>query len=202
MVITPLKHSADKKCNFGATITGLDLNVISDEDLMTLKDAIYKYQLVVIKGQHNLDPVKHWELITRLDPTAPQVHGHGTVKEFQKSGGMLAVRTPPCPPLLFFSLVVCLFIVFFTMSGILIRIRNEWCMAYQQRPMCDSSARAIRAMITMVSKASLPSEPAMIITSTHQALRHLQQVTPSSKDGTWMLLCTIVSRHTSQLSVQ
>lgn len=92
MVVTPLKHAADKKCEMGATITGLDLNNISDEDLEDLRAATHKYQLVLIKNQHNLDPVKHWELISRLDPTAPQVHGHGTVKEFQKTGGMLATR--------------------------------------------------------------------------------------------------------------
>jgi xanthine dioxygenase len=93
MIITPLKHAADKNCNFGATITGLDLNNISEEDLEALKVAIHKYQLVMIKDQHKLDPEKHWELVSRLDPTAPQVHGHGTVKEFQKTGGMLSVSS-------------------------------------------------------------------------------------------------------------
>ncbi|KAL3422665.1 alpha-ketoglutarate dependent xanthine dioxygenase [Phlyctema vagabunda] len=90
MIITPIKHSPDKKCNFGATITGLDLNHISDEELQALKRATHRYQVVVIKNQHDLDPVKHWELVTRLDPAAPQVHGHGTVKEFAKNGGLLS----------------------------------------------------------------------------------------------------------------
>ena len=93
MVVAPLKHAGDKKCNFGATITGLDLNDISDEELEVLRAAIHKYQLVSLKGQHNLDPVKHWELVSRLDPTAPQVHGHGTVEQFKKQGGMLAVSS-------------------------------------------------------------------------------------------------------------
>jgi alpha-ketoglutarate-dependent taurine dioxygenase len=92
IAITPLKHSADKKCKLGATITGLDLNNISDEDLEALREATHKYQLVVIKDQHELDPVKHWELVSRLDPAAPQVHGHGTVKGFNKTGGMLSVH--------------------------------------------------------------------------------------------------------------
>jgi alpha-ketoglutarate-dependent taurine dioxygenase len=92
IVITSLKHSPDKDCPMGATITGIDLNDISDEDLEALRAATHEYQLVVIKDQHNLDPVKHWEFITRLDPAAPQVHGHGTVQQFAKTGGMLAVR--------------------------------------------------------------------------------------------------------------
>ena len=93
MVITPLKHGAEKQCKFGATITGIDLNDISEDDLEALRAATHKYQLVMIKDQHNLDPVKHWELVSRLDPTAPQVHGHGTVKEFQKTGRMLSVSS-------------------------------------------------------------------------------------------------------------
>ena len=96
MVITSLKHGADSKCSFGATITGLDLNDISDEELEVLREATHKYQLVLIKDQHNLDPVKHWDLISRLDPTAPQVHGHGTVKDIKKTGGILAVSLV-CP---------------------------------------------------------------------------------------------------------
>lgn len=80
-----------KKCTAGATISGIDLNSLSDADLLVLKEAIYTHQVVVIKDQANLDPVGHWELVTRLDPTAPQVHGHGTLAEFQKVGGMLAV---------------------------------------------------------------------------------------------------------------
>jgi alpha-ketoglutarate-dependent taurine dioxygenase len=95
MTITPLKHAADKMCNIGASITGLDLNNMSDEELAALKEATYKYQIVMIKDQHDLDPVKHWELVTRLDPGAKtDVHGHGTVKEFAKTGGMLAVIIP------------------------------------------------------------------------------------------------------------
>ncbi|KUJ20037.1 Clavaminate synthase-like protein [Mollisia scopiformis] len=93
MVITPIKHGADKKCKLGATVTGLDLNNVSDEDLATLKEATHRYQLLMIKDHHNLDVKKHWELVTRLDPTAHEVHGHGTVAQFAKTGGMLAKRT-------------------------------------------------------------------------------------------------------------
>ncbi|RDW62288.1 clavaminate synthase-like protein [Coleophoma cylindrospora] len=92
LVVTPIKHAPEKKCSMGAIITGLDLNDISDEELEQLRAATHKYQVVVIKNQHNLDPVKHWDLVTRLDPTAPNVHGHGTVKQFQKTGGLLSKR--------------------------------------------------------------------------------------------------------------
>lgn len=48
-------------------------------------------QLVVVKGQKNLEPIKQWELVTRFDPNAPKVHSHGDVKTFNKNGGLLSV---------------------------------------------------------------------------------------------------------------
>jgi xanthine dioxygenase len=94
MVVKPISHGPGKLCNFGATVTGIDLNNLVDEDVTRLKEATHKYKVIVIKNQHNLEPIKHWELVTRLDPTAKQVHGHGTVKDFKKTGGFLSVRTP------------------------------------------------------------------------------------------------------------
>lgn len=83
---------------FGAIITGLDLNNISDADVESLKTAIWTHKLVVVKGQKDLDPRRHWELVTRFDPDAPEVHSHGDIKTFQQKGGMLSVREPAAVP--------------------------------------------------------------------------------------------------------
>ncbi|KAF9873144.1 alpha-ketoglutarate dependent xanthine dioxygenase [Colletotrichum karsti] len=73
--VEPLQHEPGKKVHFGAQVTGLDINNIS------------------VKDQDELDPVKQWELVTKLDPEAgPQspelfmadFHPHG--------GGILATR--------------------------------------------------------------------------------------------------------------
>src|SRR5438045_9047887 len=90
LVVKPIEHAHDKLCNFGATISGVDLNDISDEDVQAIKNAAHKYRLVVIKSQNGLDPIKHWEFVTRLDPGAKQVHSHGTAKDFTKHGGVIA----------------------------------------------------------------------------------------------------------------
>jgi hypothetical protein len=73
IVVIPLKHRVDRKCEFGATITGLDLNDISNEDLEILREATHKYQLLMIMDQH-------WDLVSRLDLTVPQVHVHESKK--------------------------------------------------------------------------------------------------------------------------
>lgn len=128
VVVTPLKHGVDKQYKFGATITWLDLNDISEEDLEALKAATHKYRLVMIKDQHNLDPVKHWELVSRLDPKAPQVHGHGTVKEFH-TGGMISAS----PSHLYLSTF-----------KLLTHLRKEPSRAYPQLLMWESLERLSR----------------------------------------------------------
>ena len=41
-------------------------------------------QLLVIKGQANLQPASQLALVARFDPKAQQVHGHGNVSEANK----------------------------------------------------------------------------------------------------------------------
>lgn len=110
--IEPFIKTKDQKFSFGADVIGLDLNDISgrpittlpngqrhkiliidsrkDDDVAKLKETIWTHKVIVVKGQKDLDPKKHWELVTRFDPDATQVHSHGTVDAFNKKGGMLA----------------------------------------------------------------------------------------------------------------
>ncbi|KAK4495189.1 hypothetical protein PRZ48_013516 [Zasmidium cellare] len=88
--VEKIEKSPKEEHNFGATITGLDLNDVSDADIKNLRDAIWTHKAVIVKGQKDLDPKKHWELVTRFDPEAQQVHSHGDIKTFQSKGGMLS----------------------------------------------------------------------------------------------------------------
>jgi alpha-ketoglutarate-dependent taurine dioxygenase len=88
--VTPIEKGPKEKSNFGAIITGVDLNNLSDSDIKALKEAVWTHKLVVIKDQQNLDPKKQWELVTRFDPDAEQVHSHGSVSTFAQKGGMLS----------------------------------------------------------------------------------------------------------------
>ncbi|KAL7624452.1 hypothetical protein AAE478_006017 [Parahypoxylon ruwenzoriense] len=88
--VSPMKKSPNEKHNYGAIITGLDLNDIGDVDVGRLADAIWTHKVVVVKGQKDLAPAKQWELITRFDPDAPKVHSHGDIKSFNTKGGLLS----------------------------------------------------------------------------------------------------------------
>lgn len=106
--VKPLPLEEGKKANFGVIVEGLDLNNISgsylmhgfkfvtnyvhsDADVNELKKTIWDKKVIIVKGQKDLLPIKQWELVTRFDPDAPQVHSHGTVKSFNKHGGILSV---------------------------------------------------------------------------------------------------------------
>ncbi|OTB01567.1 hypothetical protein M426DRAFT_323329 [Hypoxylon sp. CI-4A] len=88
--ITSIEKSPKEKHNYGAVVTGLDLSDINDADVRHLSDAIWTHKVVVVKGQKDLAPIKQWELVTRFDPNAPQVHSHGDIKTFNNKGGILS----------------------------------------------------------------------------------------------------------------
>jgi alpha-ketoglutarate-dependent taurine dioxygenase len=66
------------------------LTLYEDEDVQRLKEAVWTHKVVVVKGQKDLEPRKQWELVTRFDPDAEQVHSHGDLKTFAAKGGMLS----------------------------------------------------------------------------------------------------------------
>ncbi|KAF2658050.1 Clavaminate synthase-like protein [Lophiostoma macrostomum CBS 122681] len=88
--IKPIAKSVGDRTNFGSVIEGLDLDCISDGNVIALADAIWTHKVVVVKGQKDLAPLKQWDLVTRFDPDAPKVHSHGDVKTFAEKGGVLS----------------------------------------------------------------------------------------------------------------
>ncbi|CZT03719.1 uncharacterized protein RCO7_07604 [Rhynchosporium graminicola] len=84
--ISPLVHSPDKKCNFGATVEGIDLNNLTDEEILVLREAIWTHKFLVVKDQTALVPKKNWELVTRLDPEAPILNQMDFAKCFHPTG--------------------------------------------------------------------------------------------------------------------
>lgn len=77
-------------------MTGLDLNEVSEEDLARLKEAIFIHKILVIKDQKQLLPKKNWELMLRLDPTAPEITPDSFLKDFHPNKGGVLVSSLPC----------------------------------------------------------------------------------------------------------
>lgn len=67
--------------DFGAELSGADLESISPADFEVIRNALYTYQVVIFKGQQNLSPKAQYELTRLFDPTVDS-YGHG--KAFNK----------------------------------------------------------------------------------------------------------------------
>ncbi|CAM1505198.1 Fc.00g108350.m01.CDS01 [Cosmosporella sp. VM-42] len=89
LTVTPLARGQKSNVNFGASITGVDMNNLDEATFQQLREAIYVNSVVVVKNQHHLLPTKQFEFIKRLDPDAPAKHGFGTLEETKATVGVL-----------------------------------------------------------------------------------------------------------------
>ncbi|EXJ84219.1 hypothetical protein A1O3_04886 [Capronia epimyces CBS 606.96] len=86
IVVRPLEHGSDKSTNFGAVITGVDLNDLDDKSFAVLREAVYTHSVVVIEGQENLLPANQFGFVQRFDPDASPQHGFGYGKSTKELG--------------------------------------------------------------------------------------------------------------------
>jgi hypothetical protein len=73
---------------FGAIMTGADLNNFDDEVFEKLREAVYTYSVVIIKGQQDLLPSKQFDFVHRFDPDANPTHGFGYGKSTKELGNL------------------------------------------------------------------------------------------------------------------
>ncbi|KAJ5766328.1 alpha-ketoglutarate dependent xanthine dioxygenase [Penicillium nucicola] len=76
--VTPISPPNGSKVEMGAIITGADMNNLTDEEFGSIRNAIYTYQVVIVKGQQELKPINQFEFVHRLDPDTTAVHGFMT----------------------------------------------------------------------------------------------------------------------------
>lgn len=105
IIITPLEQDQGSKTNvgsslsygnsscintsqFGAVVSGVDLNNLDEESFQILREAVYTHSVIVIKDQHNLVPAKQFELVHRFDPDANPSHGFGYGKSTNELGNL------------------------------------------------------------------------------------------------------------------
>ncbi|KAL5343004.1 alpha-ketoglutarate dependent xanthine dioxygenase [Aspergillus crustosus] len=86
--VMPQKHTPESKVNFGAIITGSDLNNLDELTFQTIREAIYTHNVVIIKGQQDKLPINQFNFVQRLDSEAHIEHGWGTTKEAEETTGV------------------------------------------------------------------------------------------------------------------
>ncbi|CCC11790.1 hypothetical protein SMACR_04772 [Sordaria macrospora] len=76
-VVTPFSHPEGSNLDFGATVTGVDIENLTDADFTILRTALFTHQVLVIKSQSHVTPRAQYELTQRFDPLAAPLYGHG-----------------------------------------------------------------------------------------------------------------------------
>ncbi|ETS77216.1 hypothetical protein PFICI_11090 [Pestalotiopsis fici W106-1] len=72
----PIARPAGSDIDFGAEVTGLDLENLTDDDFDKLRGALYENQVVVIRNQKQLTPKAQYSLTRRFDPET-DIYSHG-----------------------------------------------------------------------------------------------------------------------------
>ncbi|KAF9641480.1 alpha-ketoglutarate dependent xanthine dioxygenase [Lasiodiplodia theobromae] len=74
--VKPLPKSSISDVDFGAEVTGVSVENLTDDAFAFLRTALYTHNVVLIKGQKNLSPKAQYELTRRFDPAA-DTYSHG-----------------------------------------------------------------------------------------------------------------------------
>lgn len=72
-IITPLDRSTlGSGVDFGARVTGVDLNVdLSEASFAVIERALYEHKVLIFPGQNHLEPDNQFAFVRRFDPEAP-----------------------------------------------------------------------------------------------------------------------------------
>ncbi|CEG82602.1 hypothetical protein RMATCC62417_16652 [Rhizopus microsporus] len=94
--IEPIVPSAKQSgVDFGAVINDLDLEKITPEDFDKLYEAVYTYQVIVVRNQGHVTPHTQYELTKRFDPQNIDMYGHGGM--YRASESVIARDISPLP---------------------------------------------------------------------------------------------------------
>ncbi|KAK4227880.1 hypothetical protein QBC38DRAFT_476817 [Podospora fimiseda] len=97
--VQPLTPPAGSKINFGATVTGINIENLSDDDFNLIRSALYTHQVLIFKSQSHVSPLAQYALTQRFDPLAQGSYGHGaSVPSTKKSILHPDLKTIPHQP--------------------------------------------------------------------------------------------------------
>ncbi|RFU27119.1 hypothetical protein B7463_g9220, partial [Scytalidium lignicola] len=97
VLVQPLSVPSTSSVDFGAEITNVDIENLTDADFAVIRDALYRSHVVVIKNQGHISPKAQYELTRRFDP-ASDSYGHGKTLDEKRSVLHPDLKTIPHQP--------------------------------------------------------------------------------------------------------
>ncbi|ORY63816.1 alpha-ketoglutarate dependent xanthine dioxygenase [Leucosporidium creatinivorum] len=99
LVIEPMVHDPkETKVDFGATVSGVDLNDVDSETFAKIKEAVLTHRLLVFKGQEKLHPANQLKFVQMFSPGSTHF-SHALDPDYAKrrgNGGATIPGTPQC----------------------------------------------------------------------------------------------------------
>ncbi|RSL42601.1 hypothetical protein CEP53_012108 [Fusarium sp. AF-6] len=98
VVVTPITAPAGSAIDFGATVSNIDVENITDADFDVIREALFTHQVLVFKNQSHLSPKAQYEITQRFDPEATGSYGHGKTLDAKRSILHPDLKTVPHQP--------------------------------------------------------------------------------------------------------
>ncbi|GKT49692.1 putative dipeptidase B [Colletotrichum spaethianum] len=96
--VQPIVPPQDSAIDFGAVVTNIDIEKLTDAGFDVIRDALFKHQVVVIKNQGHASPKAQFEITQRFDPEAGASYGHGKTLDAKRSILHPDLKTIPHQP--------------------------------------------------------------------------------------------------------
>ncbi|PNS15292.1 hypothetical protein CAC42_5463 [Sphaceloma murrayae] len=96
--VTPLVSDPALHTALGAIVSNIDVEHLSDSDFDVIRDSLYRYQVVILKGQGHVSPKAQYEITQRFDPQATASYGHGKTLDAKRSILHPDLKTIPHQP--------------------------------------------------------------------------------------------------------
>ncbi|PKS11734.1 hypothetical protein jhhlp_001722 [Lomentospora prolificans] len=96
--VEPFAPTKGSKVNFGAAVTNVDLENLTDADFEIIRDALFTHQVLVLKNQGHASPRAQYEITQRFDPEAQGAYGHGKTLDAKRSILHPDLKTVPHQP--------------------------------------------------------------------------------------------------------
>ncbi|KAI8162576.1 putative dioxygenase [Colletotrichum sp. SAR 10_70] len=96
--ITPLTPAEGSAVDFGAVVSNVDIENLTDADFDAIRDALFKHQVLVFKKQSHVSPKAQYEITQRFDPDAGASYGHAKTIDAKRSILHPDLKTIPHQP--------------------------------------------------------------------------------------------------------
>ncbi|KAK9769391.1 putative Dioxygenase [Seiridium cardinale] len=97
IVVEPLAFPETSGVNFGASVSNVDIENLTDADFDVIRDALFRNQVLVFKNQGHVSPKAQYELTNKFDPAATS-YGHGKTIDAKRSVLHPDLKTIPHQP--------------------------------------------------------------------------------------------------------